>query len=963
VRRHAKAILATSAMLLTLALGVTLAGAVAPAVTIDPPSAVSYTSVHLSGTVDPQDQETSYRFQYSKDPVGEGWSNGAFQGPIAAGAGVQNVSDDLSDLEPGTEYEARLLAENIDGQTISAEPNPSFTTDPVALPSVSIDPVSSITDDGAHFQGSINPQAPGGNPDAFDVDWHFECTPTCPGLPEPQTIEADASNHVVQADASGLDPNADYEVRLVAENAGGTQTAAVGFKTSTSAPIVQALPPAVITDTSAWIGAKVNPQNSATTYYVELADNEDFEGSTQFLGSLNGDVGSGNQLVFVNHHAEGLEPAATYYYRVVAEGAGPTIGDSVSFATRALPFDEGQGLPDGRVYEKVSPADKNGGDVAPGTVCCTTGALAQASISGQAIAYGVFGNFDGEGSPVVPQYLAHRDQNGAWSTKGISPPMDPLPVLGNTLRYMWFSEDLSLGAVAAPAAINPGDPTGLKNLYLRNNITDEYQAITGANSSTPKNTQFMFHASSRNGKALVFSSNGVLWELLDGNLRQVSPQEAEVGSGPSLTDTQVLDGNPISEDGSRIYFTDGLHGVEQEGPIFLRDFNTPDATVLVSASERTGDDPSEPRDGRFEVAAPDGSRAFFLGGQLTDDSVNTFGRSLFLWDRNAPEGNQLRDLTTADPEGPDVLGVAGYSDDATSVYFAAMGKFDPAAVRGLPNLYLWRQGHGLKFIATIPGDVSVWTDEATSGSADDDGAYREARVTPDGRFIAFSTRAVLTSFDTKGLRTVYLYDSDTDKLMCVSCSLVNPSADAGSWLVSANFGESAMAANPRSAPRNLSPDAASLVFDSEDDLVPMDSNGVMDVYQWSNGEIRLISGGINAIPSVFIDASASGDDLFFTTAQQLVHADSDKLVDLYDARVGGTTQPTERAPCVGDECQGTPILPPSFATPSSSSLQGFEGNALHRPRCAKGKVRRKGRCLKRAKNQKRAKPAQGRRAN
>ena len=129
-------------------------------------------------------------------------------------------------------------------------------------------------------------------------------------------------------------------------------------------PIVETLPPAVIDDDSAWIGGKVNPQNSATSYYIELADNPAFTGSEQIPGSLNGNAGSGNEPVFANHHAEELEPSTTYYYRVVATSVVTVIttGKSESVQTRAQPFDESPGLPPKAAFSRrLAPPTRTAG--------------------------------------------------------------------------------------------------------------------------------------------------------------------------------------------------------------------------------------------------------------------------------------------------------------------------------------------------------------------------------------------------------------------------------------------------------------------------------------------------------------------------------------------------------------------------------------------------------------------------
>ena len=55
----------------------------------------------------------------------------------------------------------------------------------------------------------------------------------------------------------------------------------------------------------------------------------------------------------------------------------------------------------------------------------------------------------------------------------------------------------------------------------------------------------------------------------------------------------------------------------------------------------------------------------------------------------------------------------------------------------------------------------------------------------------------------------------------------------------------------------------------------------------AGGCVSLISGGNSAAESAFLDASASGNDVFFVTACPLVRRDKDTSYDVYDASVCG----------------------------------------------------------------------------
>ena len=141
------------------------------------------------------------------------------------------------------------------------------------------------------------------------------------------------------------------------------------------------------------------------------------------------------------------------------------------------------------------------------------------------------------------------------------------------------------------------------------------------------------------------------------------------------------------------------------------------------------------------------------------------------------------------------------------------------------------------------------------------------------------------------------------------------------------------------AQRVLSDDGSRVFFNSYDALLPSDTNGVQDVYQWrrpgsgectaasssysarNGGCVDLISSGQSPQLSEFVDATPNGNDVFFTTGSSLIKPDPG-LIDIYDARVGGGFDyPTTTPGCEGETCQGTPA-PPNDATPASAAYNG-----------------------------------------
>jgi hypothetical protein len=130
---------------------------------------------------------------------------------------------------------------------------------------------------------------------------------------------------------------------------------------------------------------------------------------------------------------------------------------------------------------------------------------------------------------------------------------------------------------------------------------------------------------------------------------------------------------------------------------------------------------------------------------------------------------------------------------------------------------------------------------------------------------------------------------------------------------------------PYRLPRNLSADGSRVFFETSERLVSGDSNGVLDVYVWEDGQVDLISTGRGSEASELIDMSASGDDVFFTTRERLSVMDCDDQMDVYDARVNGgfaSLEPPgpcgEDESCQGELCQGSPSGQPLFPMPRTT---------------------------------------------
>jgi hypothetical protein len=128
--------------------------------------------------------------------------------------------------------------------------------------------------------------------------------------------------------------------------------------------------------------------------------------------------------------------------------------------------------------------------------------------------------------------------------------------------------------------------------------------------------------------------------------------------------------------------------------------------------------------------------------------------------------------------------------------------------------------------------------------------------------------------------------------------------------------------------RAISENGEYIIFTTAERLQGDHEGATPRVYSWHNGVVGKVSPpvevGVGFLPASGM--SATGSDIFFFTKAQLVGQDTDGLVDVYDARIGGGfPAPPEEPSCSGDACQGPPSSPQSFGA-AASSLPAPGGN-------------------------------------
>jgi hypothetical protein len=745
---------------------------------------------------------------------------------------------------------------------------------------------------------------------------------------------------------------------------------------------------------------------------------------------------------------EGLKSNTTYHYRFVAvsTGGGPvsgiggtvgTDGEESSFTTypakaplkadcQNQQFRTGFSAPlaDCRAFEMVSPIDKNNGDI---VIPTAESFVDQSSTDGDKFTYASYRAFaNPESAPNVNQYLASRQAGVGWASEALAPAHGPATHQGDlggaigslSSEFKAFSPDLCQGwlVFAAEAPMAPPSTENQYNVFKRDNCGPlDYSAMIGVELQIEGGEPFFpeLQGTSADGAAAIFQAKGALspeasksayqaYYASEGALHLVcilptgvpsagncsggtsaGGTDADGTGGPSIDRLASLS-HAISADGNRVYWTATLPDAGGAGKVYLREnpgqeqsaLSGGQCTEAEKACTLKVSETASVKAARFLAASPDGSKALF------EIIEGPSAGNLYEYDREAEASTLIAKKVGLPPAtgSPFNAGLVGTSEDLSRIYLVSTEALAAGATAGKENLYLSEEGT-MSFIAALSSaDVAF---DLPSNIAPRP-RFHAARVSPDGRHLAFISTERLSGYDNTDQASgrpdseVYLYEAGGPAPLCVSC---NPSGarPQGRIVQGPNFSASSLpTAATLPLPRTqlysshpFSDDGRRLFFESYDTLLPRDTNGKRDVYEWeaaagpkaceaagadvyvpsSQGCLSLISSGESPSDSEFLDASNGGRDVFFTTNSSLLPQDPG-LVDVYDAREGGGLPPPPPAPepCQGDACQNAGP-PPNDPTPASASFKGA-GNRKPTPRCRKGRVARKGRCV--AKKHKRA---------
>jgi DNA-binding beta-propeller fold protein YncE len=472
--------------------------------------------------------------------------------------------------------------------------------------------------------------------------------------------------------------------------------------------------------------------------------------------------------------------------------------------------------------------------------------------------------------------------------------------------YVWSGRSLKLISTLPSGKPAPEPALGFQN----GNISDLRHAISDDGS------RYIFGSSISNGFETLHS----LYLRPIGQPDSIRIDEPETG----ITQTPVCAGKAICEvpafqdasaDGSTIFFTDQERLTHNSGATAER----PDLYVCqVQEAEVEG---TRQATGckLTDLSAAKAGESGFVQGNLVGASED--GSTAYYVADGAVAGNQGGTCRSGEIERNKEAHAGGEAQPIATTCDLYVVKRNAEGVWGTPQVVQRLSGEDEYDWGTQPGNL----------------ATNVTRVSPNGEWLAFMSELSLTPpYNTRdqasdrGAEEVYLYNTTTQKTVCASC---NPSgARPEAILDQQNSGEGIGLLVDRPllwTSRRLSANIPSytkislnqayyqsqflgnegrLFFNSVEGLVPQDKNGKEDVYEYeptgigtgvcdegletfvssATGCVSLVSSGTASKEAAFLDASKSGQDVFFATPAQLSPLDEDTSYDVYDATICGT---------------------------------------------------------------------------
>jgi VCBS repeat-containing protein len=427
--------------------------------------------------------------------------------------------------------------------------------------------------------------------------------------------------------------------------------------------------------------------------------------------------------------------------------------------------------------------------------------------------------------------------------------------------YAGASQDGSKVFFTTTERLVAADVDGSPDIYERSGGTTTLVSAGQINGNG--NLNATFSGASADGSKVFFSTGEQLvsadtdsftdiYERSGGTTTRVSAGQIN-GSGAF---TASFSG--ASTDGTRVFFTTTEQLVSADTDTSTDVYErSGGATTLASAGQIGGN-------GAFSVSSvrvsADGSRVFFMTSEQlasgdTDASADVYQRS----------GGVTTWITQGQING-NTVNVPFYTinTDGSRVYFNTPEQLVPGDTDSFDDVY------------ERSGGVTTWHSPGGNGTS----AVLWWGNSEDGSKVFVQTTDRLTAADTDSAQDVYEHSGGT-------MTLASAGQTGGNGAFTASYGGN-------------STDGSKLLFTTAEQLVSSDTDSVTDLYERSGGTTTLLSAGAIGGNGPFgvgftvftngVHASMTDDGsrAFFTTAEQLVSADTDSATDVYE-RSGGTT--------------------------------------------------------------------------
>jgi hypothetical protein len=923
------------------------------------------------------------------------------------GSGTKEVSATVEGLPVGQLYHYRFEAGNAAGT--------GFGTDRVfetkAVLSLETKPATNIDEHNATLNGQFDA-------DGENTTYWYEYGPnTNYGQETPETTVSGPPGNIIQVPQplTHLQTGHVYHYRLVAENSlGKTVGPDVKFRTA-SAPEITGVGAKNVQETTADVFASVNPVGFPTTYRFEYGPTPEY-GQSAPIDLAEREIGSGTEPVSVEVHLENLPVGRTIHFRVVAENSwGESQSDDTTFNFRppecpnahVRALTGSNYLPDCRAYELVTPAYAGAVQILPsegfGQFASEFGgnAFAQIPINfGYATNPSRFAYLGGVGAvqgqdvsnALLDYYQATRTPTG-WVTS--VPGLKGSETLHTYGHYCSDSQALCVDRIGPHFKYNEktkevyevpkeeapflykADGTRLGRLPTNVETVKEGSNYKGDNALSGDFSHYIFST------LMKFTPDGL--ETLPGSVydndiaaKTVTVISKDANGDPIEQEPQTVGTDPeritgiagVSTNGLRVLMAgttqvpacneqNGGHNDIEAFPFYCEYELRRPARLYMRENDAITKEVSRGKQVYFVGMNRNGSKVYFITDEKLLPQDTDTSEDLYMWEA---AGDELTLVSQEGSLGNDDECSATWTEKCgvkmiTPINFQAGRYFDRKAhVQGIDdvlapgngdiyfyspedlvegqiggngqrNLYLYRNGH-LQLVTTFEPGTEV----------------ERSTISEDGSHAAFMTRASLTPYDATGFHEIYTYAADTGALRCASCRPggLPPQADT---------------VHAAEAGPTMSNDGKTF-FATSEALVPQDTDGIRDVYEYADGRAQLISsgtgdndstGGLELVSFFFgslhtglESVSRDGTDVYFTSFETLAPEDQNgSFMKIYDARIGGgfDVVPDLGNCAAADECHGagsSPVPTPEIAT---GAHLGKSGN-VQTPHKKKKKHRR-----------------------